>query len=97
MKLVRYIDSCFQSDRDDSKSVSGFVFILNRGAVCWKSFKQTIIADLVCKVEYIAALDVAKEVIWLQKFLGELGVAPFLDWPVQCFVIALEPLLKISS
>ena len=29
LKLVGYTDSNFHSDRDDSKSVSGFVFILN--------------------------------------------------------------------
>ena len=39
LKLMEYIDSSFQLDRDDSKSVSSFIFILNGGAICWKSFK----------------------------------------------------------
>ena len=34
-----YTDSSFQSDIDDSKSVSGYVFTLNGGAVSWKSSK----------------------------------------------------------
>ena len=55
LKLMGYTDSSFQSDRDDSKSVSGFVFILNGGAICWNSFKQVMIVDSVCEVEYIAA------------------------------------------
>ena len=33
LKLVGYTDSSFQSDHDDSKSVSGFIFTLNGGAV----------------------------------------------------------------
>ena len=33
LKLEGYIDSSFQSDPDDSKSVSGYVFILNDGTV----------------------------------------------------------------
>ena len=33
LKLMGYTDSSFQSDRDDSKSVSRFVFILNGGAI----------------------------------------------------------------
>ena len=37
LKLVGYTDSSFMSDQDDSKSVSGFIFILNGGAICWKS------------------------------------------------------------
>ena len=32
LKLMGYIDSSFQSDRDDSKSVSVFIFTLNGGA-----------------------------------------------------------------
>ena len=85
MKLVGYTDSNFQSDRDDSKSVSRFVFTLNGEVICWKSSKQVTIVDLVCKAEYIAASDAVKEAIWMQKFLEELGVAPFLDGPVLVF------------
>ena len=34
-----YTDANFQSDRDDSKSQSSYVFILNGGAISWKSSK----------------------------------------------------------
>ena len=34
LKLVGYTDSSFQSDRDNSKSVSGFLFTLNGGMIC---------------------------------------------------------------
>ena len=40
LKLEAYSDSSFQSDPDDSKSISGYVFTLNGGAVSWKSTKQ---------------------------------------------------------
>ena len=33
LKLEAYSDSSFQSDPDDSKSISGYVFTLNNGAV----------------------------------------------------------------
>ena len=39
LKLEGYTDSNFQSDLDDSKSISGYIFALNGGAVSWKSFK----------------------------------------------------------
>ena len=39
LKLESYSDSSFQSDPDDSKSISGYVFTLNGGAVSWKSTK----------------------------------------------------------
>ena len=39
LKLEGYTDSSFQSDIDDSKSMSGYIFTLNGGMVNWKSSK----------------------------------------------------------
>ena len=39
LKLQRDIDSSFQSNSDDSKSILRYVFILNDGTVSWKSSK----------------------------------------------------------
>ena len=65
--------------------MSGYIFTLNGGAICWKSFKQHTVADSVCEAEYIAASDAVKEVVWLRKFINELGVAPSLDGPVLLY------------
>ena len=65
LKLVGFTDSNFQSDHDDSKSVSNYIFILNDGAIYRKSFKQHTIVDFICEVEYITASDAAKKAIWL--------------------------------
>ncbi|MCE8502524.1 DDE-type integrase/transposase/recombinase, partial [Latilactobacillus sakei] len=40
LDLIGYSDSDFQSDPDDSKSTTGYVFTLNSGAICWRSGKQ---------------------------------------------------------
>ena len=85
MRLIGFTDSSFQSDHDDSKSVSGFIFTLNGGAVCWKSSKQHTVADSVCEAEYNAASDAAKEAVWLRKFITKLGVAPSLVGPVLLY------------
>ena len=42
-------------------------------------------ADSVCEVEYIAASDVMKKVVWLKKFITELGVAPSLDGSILLY------------
>nr|GEU95626.1 retrotransposon protein, putative, Ty1-copia subclass [Tanacetum cinerariifolium] len=52
--------SCY-TDADDLKSQTGYVFILNGGAVDWKSAKQRIFATSSAKAEYIAAFDASKE------------------------------------
>ena len=56
---MEYTDSNFQSDYDDSRCMLGYIFTLNRGAICWKSSKQHTAADSVCKAEYNVASNVA--------------------------------------
>ena len=80
-----YTDASFQTDRDDSRSQSGYVFILNGGAVSWKSSKQETTADSTTEAEYIAASEAAKEGFWIKKFLSELGVVPSVQGPVDLY------------
>jgi hypothetical protein len=65
-----YNDATFQTNVDDSKSQSGFVFYLNGGAVSWKSFKQDIVADSTTEGEYIVAFKAAKEAVWIRNFIS---------------------------
>ena len=63
LKLKDYADSSFQSDPDDSKSISRYVFTLYGSAVSQKNFKQKTIADSITEAEYIATSEAAKETI----------------------------------
>ena len=56
-----YTDSDFQSDRDNSKSTSGYVFTFGGGAIIWRSVKQKCVADSTMEAEYVAASEAAKE------------------------------------
>ncbi|KAL4361336.1 hypothetical protein GQ457_04G018620 [Hibiscus cannabinus] len=76
LRIKGYTDASFQTDKDDSRSQSGFVFCLNGGAVSWKSLKQDTVVDSTTEVEYIAASEAAKEVVWIKKFITGLGVIP---------------------
>jgi hypothetical protein len=60
-----YRDASFQTDTDDFKSQSGFVFCLNGGAVSWQSSKQDNVVDLTTEAEYIVAFEAAKEAVWI--------------------------------
>ena len=81
-KLQGYTDLIFQSDLDDSRSTSGFLFTLNGGAVSWKSSKQPTTADSTIEAKYIAVSDGAKEAVWLKKFITDLGVVPRILDPI---------------
>ncbi|KAK9024844.1 hypothetical protein V6N11_064750 [Hibiscus sabdariffa] len=76
LSVKGYTDASFQTNKDDSRSQSGFVFCLNGGAVGWKSLKQDTIANSTIEVEYIVASEASKEVVWIKKFKTELGVVP---------------------
>ena len=80
-----YTDASFQTDIDDLKSQTGYVFILNGGAVVWKSSKQETTADSTTEAEYIAASEAAKEAVWIKKFIGELGVVPSIADPITLY------------
>ena len=60
LRVKGYVDASFQTERDDSRSQSGWVFLLNGGAVTWKSSKQDTVADSTCESEYIATCEATK-------------------------------------
>ncbi|KAJ8499523.1 hypothetical protein OPV22_010075 [Ensete ventricosum] len=60
LQVEGYMDSSFQTNIDDSKSNSGYVFTLNRGVVSWKSSKQDTTADSTIEAEYIAVVEEAR-------------------------------------
>ncbi|XP_035834864.1 secreted RxLR effector protein 161-like [Helianthus annuus] len=80
-----YTDTSFQTDRDDSRSKSGFVFTLNGGAISWKSSKQSVVADSTTESEYIAASDAAKEAAWMKKFITDHDVVPSIKKSIEIF------------
>ena len=61
LKTIGYIDSDFQGYIDSRKSTSGYVFTLNGGAICWRSVKQTCVADSIAEAEYVATSEAAKK------------------------------------
>ena len=80
-----YTDASFQTDHDDSILQSGFIFLLNGGAVSWKSSKQETTTDSTTEAEYIAASEAAKEGCWIKKFISELGVVPSIESPIDLY------------
>jgi hypothetical protein len=71
-----YVDASFDTDPDDSKSQTGYVYILNGGAVSWRSCKQSVIIGSTTEARYMAASEVSSEGVWIRNFITELGVVP---------------------
>nr|GEZ60741.1 hypothetical protein [Tanacetum cinerariifolium] len=50
--------------------VDGHVFVMNGGAIDWKSSKQSTTAMSSMEAEYIDAFEAAMEAIWIPKYLA---------------------------
>jgi len=60
---------------EDWKSISGYFLILAGTAVSWQAKKRTTVAQSMVEGEYAAMEYVAKELIWLQHLLRDLGMS----------------------
>ncbi|KAK1626747.1 hypothetical protein QYE76_001062, partial [Lolium multiflorum] len=73
--VTSYTDASWNTDPDDSKSQSGYVFILNGAAVSWASSKQCTVA----KSSIIGVHSGFRgfiRAVWMKRFIVELGVVP---------------------
>ncbi|GJS89927.1 retrotransposon protein, putative, ty1-copia subclass [Tanacetum coccineum] len=69
-----YCDDGFETDRDGIKSETRYVFVLNGGAVDWKSSKQSTTAMSATKAEYIAASEAVMKVQIHEDDLDEMDL-----------------------
>ena len=61
-------------DMNTSRSTSGYVMTYVGGAVSWQSRLQKAMAISTTKAKHMASVKAGKEVIWMNEFIGELGV-----------------------
>jgi hypothetical protein len=72
LRLKAWSDASWGGE-EGRKSVSGFVFTLAGGAITYSSKKQGSVALSTTESEYMALLHALKELIWLLRFLREIG------------------------
>ena len=61
------------ANTDDLKSMSGYVFLAEGGAITWRSKKQSTIALSSTEAEYIVLSEAGREACWLRNLYDELG------------------------
>lgn len=63
LRLYDYCDADWAGDAYDRRSTTGYVFMLNNGAISWNSKRQPTIALSTTEAEYMATSQSAKEAI----------------------------------
>jgi hypothetical protein len=85
LEIEGYSDSDFAGDEDGRKSTSVYVFTLARGAILWKSSKQTVTASSTMYAEFVACYEAAGQVKWLKKFVLGLKVVDSIQRPLKMY------------
>jgi hypothetical protein len=71
---ITYLDASYVSDLDDSKSTTGYVIMLNGGAVSYHACKQGNVSLSSAEAEYVALCDAACDLVFVDKILSQLAM-----------------------
>ena len=71
-EATAFSDADWAGDLDSRRSRTGYVVMLNNGAIAWRSSLQQTVALSTTESEYMALTEATKEVQWMRSFLKEL-------------------------
>ena len=72
--IIGYCDADYAADVDTRRSTTGYVFLLNGGAITWCSKRQPTVAASTTEAEYITAGAACREALWLRKLSADFGL-----------------------
>ncbi|KAK8931081.1 hypothetical protein KSP39_PZI016518 [Platanthera zijinensis] len=72
-ELLGYTDADMAGDLDSRKSTSGYLMLFVGGVVSWASRLQKCVALSTTEAEFIAVTEAGKELLWMKRFVRELG------------------------
>ncbi len=71
LTIEAWCDADYANDREDRKSITGYVMKINGQLVSARSCKQEVIATSTCHAEVVSASQCAREVVWMEMLLYE--------------------------
>ena len=97
--VVGYSDSDMDGNIDFRKSTSGYMIKFAGGAVTWQSRLQRCVALSTTEAKFIAIIEACKELLWVKKFLQELGVVQdkyllFVDSQCAIYLGRTQPFIQ---
>ncbi|MBW0593640.1 hypothetical protein O181_133355 [Austropuccinia psidii MF-1] len=73
--LTGWADADYANDKEDRKSITGYVILAFSNPICWLSKKQLVVAQSTTEAEYVAMNICAKQLRWLTFVFNDLGHA----------------------
>ena len=73
IELRGYVDADYAGDSVGRKSTTGYIFMVNRSPVVWRSGLQDTVAMSSAEAEYIAMCEASLEAVFLRKLLRDFG------------------------
>ena len=73
-EIIGYADADWDGNKDDRKSTTGYVFLINGGPVSWTSYKQSSNAVSTMEAEYMALSDASREAIARTHLCTDLNI-----------------------
>ena len=74
LEVIRYSDLDHAGCVDTRKSIFGYLFMMARGAISWKSAKQFVIATCTIEFEFVACFEATVHELWLRNFISGLRI-----------------------
>jgi transposase InsO family protein len=74
LQLTGYSDADWAGETNGRRSVTGYLFTLGDSPISWNSKMQSTVAHSSTEAEYLAMGASAKEALYLERLLTELGV-----------------------
>ena len=72
--LVIYSDSDWAGDKENRRSISGFIMFLCGVPIVWRSKQQTTVALSSSEAKFIAISDAVKEILFVLQILSSVGI-----------------------
>jgi len=85
LDVIGYTDSDFVGCVDTRKSTFGYVYLLARGAISWKSAKQSVIVASTMEAEFVACFEATVQANWLRNFISGLGIVDSIAKPLKIY------------
>jgi hypothetical protein len=85
LEIVGYSDTDWAGCKGSLKSTLGYLFTLARGAISWKSCKQTVVASSTMHTEFVDAYEATGQAMWMKKFISRLRVVDSIERPLRIY------------